>query len=93
MQEVSLESTSHLKIFKETLMKKMYSAKSKINTDSVDTATKNNSDEKKTKALEESVRRLSEQVAKLAAAQQLNSRQIRRQNTDIHNVNTVLRNR
>lgn len=75
-------------------MKKMYSAKPKINTeDSVDTATKNNSDEKKTKALEESVRRLSEQVAKLATAQQLNSRQIRRQNTDIHNVNTVLRNR
>lgn len=72
----------------------MYLAKPKIDIeDSVDTTTKTMSDEKKIKSLEENVRRLNEQVAKLSTAQQLNSRQIRRQNTDIHNVNTVLRNR
>lgn len=48
---------------------------------------------KRIKVLEDKVRQLSEQVHKLASALALNSRQIRRQNTDIHNVNTVLRNR
>lgn len=48
-------------------------------------------DEKKIKALEESVRRLSEQLAKITNAQQISNRQIRRQNTDIHNVTTALR--
>lgn len=43
--------------------------------------------------LEDKVRQLSEQVHKIATALELNSRQIRRQNTDIHNVTTVLRNR
>lgn len=43
--------------------------------------------------LESKVRQLSEQVHKMASTLALNSRQIRRQNTDIHNVNTVLRNR
>ena len=50
-------------------------------------------DHRRLAALEDKVRQLSEQVHKIATALELNSRQIRRQNTDIHNVNTVLRNR
>lgn len=73
-------------------MKKMYAAKTTTNTDDkVDTDTKPVTDEKKIKALEESVRRLSEQLAKITNAQQISNRQIRRQNTDIHNVTTALR--
>lgn len=48
-------------------------------------------DKKKIKTLEDEVRQLKEQVHKMAAALSLNSRQIRRQNTDIHNVTTALR--
>lgn len=44
-------------------------------------------------ALEERVRQLSEQVHKMATILELNGRQIRRQNTDISNVTTVLRNK
>lgn len=50
-------------------------------------------DKKRIKTLEDEVRQLKEQVHKMASALALNSRQIRRQNTDIHNANTVLRNR
>jgi len=50
-------------------------------------------DKKKIKYLEDTVRQLSEQVNKLAAALQVSNRQIRRQGTDIHNVTTVLRNK
>ena len=71
----------------------MYTNKPAEETEIVEVNKKELESEKRIKVLEETVRRLSEQVAKLAAAQQLNSRQIRRQNTDIHNVNTVLRNR
>jgi len=46
---------------------------------------------KRIKKLEDTVRQLSEQVHKMASALELNSRQIRRQNTDINNVTTVLR--
>lgn len=75
-------------------MKKMYANKPTDHTeDNLDPATKTVTDEKKIKTLEETVRRLSEQVAKLSAAQQLSSRQIRRQNTDIHNVTTAIRSR
>lgn len=49
--------------------------------------------DKRIKFLEERVRQLTEQVNRMAAVIELNGRQIRRQNTDIHNVNTVLRNR
>lgn len=73
-------------------MKKMYAAKTTTDTDDkVDADTKPVTDEKKIKALEESVRRLSEQLAKITNAQQISNRQIRRQNTDIHNVTTALR--
>lgn len=72
----------------------MYVAKTTPNTDdNADTGVKPETGEKKIKTLEETVRRLSEQVAKLTTAQQLSSRQIRRQNTDIHNVTTSIRNR
>lgn len=50
-------------------------------------------DKKKIKYLEDTVRKLSEQVNRLASALQVSNRQIRRQNTDIHNVNTVLRSK
>ena len=75
-------------------MKKMYAAKTTTDAeDNIDTNAKPATDEKKIKTLEEAVRRLSEQVAKLTATQQLSSRQIRRQNTDINNVTTALRNK
>ena len=74
-------------------MTTMYTNKPAAETEIVEVNKKELESEKRIKVLEETVRRLSEQVAKLAAAQQLNSRQIRRQNTDIHNVNTVLRSR
>lgn len=46
---------------------------------------------KKIKHLEEKVRTLSETVHRISAALELNSRQLRRQNTDINNVTTALR--
>jgi hypothetical protein len=74
-------------------MKKMYSNKPIVDTESLLESIPNNMDsEKRIKKLEDTVRHLSEQVHKMASALQLNSRQIRRQNTDIHNVTTVLRN-
>ena len=48
-------------------------------------------DKKKIKYLEDTVRQLSEQVNRLATELQVSNRQIRRQNTDIHNVTTALR--
>ena len=48
---------------------------------------------KKIKHLEEKVRLLSERIHQLSSALTLNSRQLRRQNTDIHNVTTALRNK
>lgn len=43
--------------------------------------------------LEAQVRKLTEQIHQMASALQLNSRQMRRANTDITNLTTVLRNR
>lgn len=48
---------------------------------------------KKIKQLEEKVRLLSEQIHKMASALTLTSRQLRRQNTDVTNLTTVVRNR
>jgi len=50
-------------------------------------------DHKRIKQLESKVSQLAEQVAKITEALQLNSRQIRRANTDINNLTTVIRNR
>ena len=75
-------------------MKKMYTNKPVVDTEhNLDPIPENTDSEKRIKYLEDRVRQLSEQVYRLASALDLNSRQIRRQNTDIHNVNTVLRNR
>jgi predicted nucleic acid-binding Zn-ribbon protein len=74
-------------------MKNMYTKKSPETTESNQPVIKEQDDKKKIKTLEDEVRQLKEQVSRLTAAQALNSRQIRRQNTDVHNINTVLRNR
>lgn len=75
-------------------MKKMYSNKPVVDKIEIDTAeTANMDDKRRIKFLEDRVRQLSEQMNRMASALSLNSRQIRRQNTDIHNVNTVLRNK
>jgi hypothetical protein len=50
-------------------------------------------DKKRIKTLEDEVRQLKEQLHKMASALNLNSRQLRRQNTDIHNVTTALRSK
>ena len=75
-------------------MKKMYSNKPVVDKIEIDTAeTANMDDKRRIKFLEDRVRQLSEQMNRMASALALNSRQIRRQNTDIHNVNTVIRNK
>ena len=75
-------------------MKKMYTNKPVIDTETLlESAPSNTDSEKRIKVLEEKVRMLSEQLHKMATALELNSRQLRRQNTDIHNVTTVIRNK
>ena len=49
--------------------------------------------EKRIATLEARVRQLTEQMSKLSEALNLNSRQLRRTNTDIDNLTTVVRNR
>ena len=70
-----------------------YTNKPLVETEVIEFSQTEQDSSKRIKVLEDKVRQLSEQVHKLASALSLNSRQIRRQNTDIHNVNTVLRNR
>lgn len=75
-------------------MKKMYTNKPVVDTESLLEPIPSNMDsEKRIKVLEDRVRGLTEQLHKLASALELNNRQLRRQNTDIHNVTTVIRNR
>lgn len=75
-------------------MKKMYTNKPLVESTQVPfEPVKWDHEHRRIAALEERVRQLSEQVHKLSSALQLNSRQIRRQNTDVHNITTVLRNR
>ena len=71
----------------------MYSNKPVIETGIVEFDQKEVDTNKRIKNLEDKVRLLSEQVHKLASALQLNSRQMRRANTDITNITTVLKNR
>jgi recombinational DNA repair protein RecR len=73
-------------------MKKMYNKKPTV-VDENTAITENTDNEKRIKYLEEQVRQLGEQVTRMASALALNSRQIRRQNTDIHNVTTAFRNK
>lgn len=72
-------------------MKPMYTNKPLIETEIVEFDKKELDAEKRVKVLEEKVRTLSEQLHKMATALELNSRQLRRQNTDIHNFTTALR--
>lgn len=75
-------------------MKKMYTNKPIVESNAVTPGRSVVLDDKKRiQNLEDEVRQLKEQLNKMASALALNSRQIRRQNTDIHNVNTVLRNK
>jgi hypothetical protein len=72
----------------------MYTNKPVIDTESLLEPIPTNMDsEKRIKFLEDRVRGLTEQFQKLATALELNNRQLRRQNTDIHNVSTVVRNK
>lgn len=80
-------------MLEEATVKKMYTNKPVVVTETNQPAIKEQDDKKKIKTLEDEVRQLKEQVHKMASALALNSRQIRRQNTDIHNVNTAIRNR
>lgn len=75
------------------LRKKMYTNKPLIEASKIDQPTEHLANEKRIKFLEDRVRQLTEQMNRMAAAIELNGRHLRRQNTDIHNVNTVLRNR
>jgi hypothetical protein len=69
----------------------MYSNKPIIETEIIEFDKKEHDAEKRIKFLEDKVRMLSEQVNRMATALSLNSRQIRRQGTDIHNVTTAIR--
>ncbi len=75
------------------MLKKMYIKEASIVTESSQPIVREQDDKKRIKTLEDEVRQLKEQIHKLSNAQQLSSRQIRRQNTDINNVTTAIRNR
>ena len=72
-------------------MKPMYTNKPVIETEIAEFNQTDANSEKRIEKLENTVRHLSEQLHKMATALELNSRQLRRQNTDINNVTTVLR--
>jgi predicted nucleic acid-binding Zn-ribbon protein len=71
----------------------MYTNKPVIETEIVEFDKKELDSQKRIKVLEEKVRMLSEQIHKMASTLSLNSRQIRKQNTDINNVTTAIRNK
>lgn len=71
----------------------MYTNKPVVETEIVEFDKTATNYDKRIESLENKVRMLSEQLHKVATALELNSRQIRRQNTDIHNVATVIRNK
>lgn len=74
--------------------KVMYSNKPVVETESLRAELPaTNDSEKRIKQLEDRVRHLGEQLHKVATALELNSRNMRRANTDITNITTVLRNR
>jgi len=76
-------------------MKKMYTNKPIIETaePEVQLANSWDHDHKRIQQLESKVNQLAEQVTKISEALQLNSRQLRRTNTDINNLSAALRNR
>jgi uncharacterized coiled-coil protein SlyX len=74
-------------------MKKMYTNKPIVEFDEPITLDPTVPMEKRIATLESKVSQISEQISKLSEALGLNSRQIRRANTDITNLTTVVRNR
>jgi len=74
-------------------MKKMYTNNPIIETEIIEFDKKELDAEKRVKVLEEKVRLLSEQLHKMASALDLNSRKLRRQDTDISNITTAVRNK
>lgn len=75
------------------IMKKMYTNKPLVETAVVEFDKPSNNYDLRIKKLEDTVRQLTEHIHKLSSELALNSRKLRRQDTDIHNVTTVLRNR
>ena len=71
----------------------MYTNKPVVETAVVEFDKNTNNYDLRIKKLEDTVRQLTEHVHKLASELSLNTRKLRRQDTDIHNVTTVLRNR
>ena len=93
---MKLKIKSYKKI--NTIMKQMYTNKPTVETEVVEfnQAEFNQAEvnsEKRIEKLENTVRHLSEQLHKMASALELNSRQLRRQNTDINNVTTAVRSK
>lgn len=72
-------------------MKKMYTNKPILITESNPTTIPEKDDKKRIKNLEDEVRHLKEQLHKMASALNLNSRQFRRATTDINNLTTAIR--
>jgi len=72
--------------------KVMYSNKPVVETEIVEFDKTATNYDKRIENLESKVRQLSEQIHKLASALELNSRNMRRANTDITNITTVLKN-
>jgi hypothetical protein len=80
-----------MKLKINSIMKKMYTNKPMLDTESLLESTPSTTDsEKRVKVLEEKVRMLSEQLHKMATALELNSRQFRRATTDINNLTTAM---
>lgn len=73
--------------------KAMYSNKPIVETAVVEFDKTSTNYNRRIEKLEDTVRHLSEQLHKMASALELNNRNMRRANTDITNITTVLRNR
>lgn len=73
--------------------KVMYSNRPLVETEIVEFDKTATNQDKRIEKLEATVRHLSEQLHKMATALELNSRNMRRANTDITNITTTLRNR
>lgn len=71
----------------------MYTNKPVVETEVVEFDKDTTNYDRRIEKLENTVRQLSEQIHKMASALQLNSRNLRRANTDITNITTVLKNR
>ena len=74
-------------------MKSMYTNKPTVETEVVEFDKDITNYDRRIDILESKVRQLSEQIHQMASALALNSRQIRRTNTDINNLTTVVRNK